>query len=83
MHPVTFCVKADEGGDVWFLMLKGVNLALRRLFDELPIKVLSTKGVLFEPLRARLGAVRQPRPEHRGQSAGCRAQKRRERGGGR
>jgi len=60
-----------------------MDIASRGRLNELLVEDLFAQRVLLEPLRARLGPMRQPRRKHRGQSACRRTQQRRKSGSGR
>lgn len=59
-HPAELGVEADEAGYVSLAVLERVDVALRRLLDEIPVKDLPSILFVLEPLGPNLDTVAKP-----------------------
>ena len=59
-HPAQLSVKANQTGNVGFIMLERINVTFRRFLDEILVEDLAAALLVKWPLGAELTSVVQP-----------------------
>jgi hypothetical protein len=59
-HPAQFCVEADKTGNVGFIVLERVDVALRGLLDKILVEDLPTALFVIKPLGSDLAPMVDP-----------------------